>query len=460
MAVRLPSAVAPSRGAASLRGAILLLGAAAGTMSADAARGEGAAPPSAEDLLDAVDPRVEHLDAAGLRALIDAEPELVVIDVRVPEEVAALGGRIDSGRRDLSIDRGWLEFRIDEAVPDRNTPVVVYCGINERSPLAADTLVRMGYANVSNYADGFFAWRDAGLPVRLADEAVGTMLFSEPVEVVPGVVWSAIGATAPPTRENSGHNNNLSFIVTDEGVVVVNASDNALLAEALHREIRARTEAPVRHVVLENGQGHAMLGTDYWQRQGATVIAHADARDEIAGRGEAILERMRARNRDKAMGTALSLPDETFEDRSTITLGGERIELLHLGAAHSPGDIVVHLPEHDLVIAGDMAFHQRLLPVFEDTDTAAWIDTWDAFAALDAEIVVPGHGEPTDMATVTTWTLGYLEHMRAEVGGILERGGSLIDAYEIDQSAYRHLDTFDELAGLNADRIYRAMEFE
>ena len=75
-------------------------------------------------------------------------------------------------------------------------------------------------------------------------------------------------------------------------------------------------------------------------------------------------------------------------------------------------------------------------------------------------IVVPGHGEPTDMVTVTTWTLGYLEYMRAEVGRILGEGGSLIDAYRIDQSAYRHLDAFDELAGMNADRTYRAMEFE
>lgn len=429
-------------------------------LAGGATAADGEPPLTSNDLVAAVDPQVNSIDTNALRSLIETESELVLIDVRMPEEIATRGGRIDSGRRDLVINRGWLEFRIAEAVPDLATPIVVYCGINERSPLAADTLVRMGYENVSNYTDGFFAWHDAGLPVTLSDEAVGTMLFSEPVEVVPDLVWSAIGATAPPTFENSGHNNNLSFIITDEGVVVVNASDNALLAEALHREIRARTDKPVRYVILENGQGHAMLGTAYWQKAGATVIAHIDARDEIENHGEDILERMRARNRDKAMGTELALPDETFKVSHTIELGGERIELLHLGPAHSPGDIVVHLPEHALVIAGDMAFHQRLLPVFEDTDTAGWIETWDAFTALDAEIVVPGHGEPTDMAEVTLWTLGYLEYMRGEIASILDEGGSLIDAYKIDQSAYRHLDTFDELAGLNADRIYRAMEFE
>jgi hypothetical protein len=64
------------------------------------------------------------------------------------------------------------------------------------------------------------------------------------------------------------------------------------------------------------------------------------------------------------------------------------------------------------------------------------------------------------MAVVHKWTIGYLQHMRDEITTLLDNGGSLIEAYKIDQSAYSHLDTFDELAGLNADRIYRAMEFE
>lgn len=402
---------------------------------------------------------INNLDTQSFLDLIEQQPDLVVMDVRLPEELATLGGSIDSGRRDVVLSRGWLEFRVGEVIRDFDTPIVVYCGTNLRSPLAAETLQRMGYTQVWNYADGFFAWRDAGLAVRLTDQAVGTMLYRNPVEVMPGI-YTATGATAPATYENSGHNNNLSFIVTTEGVVVVNASDNALLAESLHREIRKLTDQPVRYVILENGQGHAMLGTDYWQQQGAIVIAHEDAAYEIEDRGEGILERMRIRNRDKAMGTEFSLPDETFQDERILELGGRRIEILHLGPTHSPGDVVVWLPEEKLVIAGDVAFHQRLLPVFEDTDTAGWVDTWPAFEALGATVVIPGHGEPTTISEVRRWTLDYLVYMRGEVGQILDDGGSLIDAYKIDQRGFRHLDTYDELAGLNADRIYRAMEFE
>lgn len=414
---------------------------------------------NAEDALAAILPGLNNLSTEEFTELLQQESELRVIDVRMPDEIATLGGTINAGLHPLNINRGWLEFRIADAVPDKDTPIVLFCGINQRSPLAARTLMDMGYSRVYNYTDGFFAWRDAGLPIKLADEAPGTMLFSEPVEVSPGI-WSSIGATAPPTYENSGHNNNLSFIITDEGVVVVNAGDNYLLAQALHREIKQRTSQPVKFVILENGQGHAMLGTNYWQEQGAIVIAHEDAVDEIIHRGEGILERMQRRNRDKSMGTALALPDESIGAERIIELGGVRIEILNLGPAHSPGDILVWLPQKKIVISGDMAFHERLLPIFDDTDTAGWVETWADFAALGAEIVIPGHGGPTVMTEVERYTRDYLIFLRGEIGQLLENGGTLIDAYKIDQSAYRHLDTFTELAVLNADRVYRAMEFE
>ena len=82
----------------------------------------------------------------------------------------------------------------------------------------------------------------------IADQYPQSELYSKPVEVIPHV-FSAIGATAPPTYENSGHNNNLSFIVTDEGVVVVNGGASARLAAALHKEIKAVTDQPVVLVI-------------------------------------------------------------------------------------------------------------------------------------------------------------------------------------------------------------------
>ena len=415
--------------------------------------------PDGKAWLNSVSDSVNNISTDQLKSFLQKHPQAELLDVRLMEEVAHQGGTIKGGRRTHVIPRGWLEFRVGETIPDLDTPLIVYCSTNRRSPLAAHTLTQMGYTNVQNYAEGFLVWQEAGLPVNATDEAVGNQLFRRPIKVADGV-YSAIGATAPPTYENSGHNNNLSFIISDDGVLVVNAGDNYLLAQALHREIKLLTDQPVKYVVLENGQGHAMLGMNYWQEQGAIVIAHIDAASEIAEKGESILQRMHVRNRDKAMGTRVSMPDKTFDDELLIDLGTTKVEVRNLGPAHSPGDIVVWLPKKSTVITGDLAFHERLLPVFEYTDTAAWIDTWPALEALQAENVIPGHGHPTTLGEVKEWTIGYLQFMRDQVTALLDNGGSLIEAYKIDQSAYAHLDTFDELAGLNADRIYRSMEFE
>ncbi|MCG3266602.1 MBL fold metallo-hydrolase [Yoonia sp. I 8.24] len=295
---------------------------------------------------------------------------------------------------------------------------------------------------------------------NIADQYPGSALYSAPVEFIPGV-YSAIGATAPPTYENSGHNNNLSFIITGEGVVVINGGGAYVLAAALHDEIKALTDQPVVLVVNENGQGHAMLGNSYWAEQNVPIIAHEDAASEFEERGFRILEGMQQLNLEKAEGTFLQGPTETFSDDYIVELGEYRIEVRYLGPSHSAGDVVVWLPNQDLVIAGDMAFHERMLPIFEDTYTLDWLETWDnEFEALNATYVIPGHGHPTNMDQVRRYTKGYLEYLRAQIAAHLDEGGGLAEAYYVDQSPYANLDTFEELATKNAGRVYEQMEFE
>lgn len=294
----------------------------------------------------------------------------------------------------------------------------------------------------------------------IADKYPQSTLYDKPMQVTKSV-WSAIGATAPPTYENAGHNNNLSFIVTGDGVIVVNGGANAKLAEALHAEIRTITDQPVKLVINENGQGHAMLGNSYWAAQGVDILAHADAAHEFEDRGFQILEGMKRYARENAEGTELVAPTLTFEDRHDIEMGGLSVAVLRLGPAHGAGDISVWVPDEGVVIAGDIAFHTRMPPIFSDTCTSCWIETWDtAFEPLGATYVIPGHGTPTTMDVVRHGTIDYLEDLRRTIGAHLETGGTLDDAYYVDQSAWAHLDTFEELATKNAGVVYTEMEFE
>ncbi len=293
----------------------------------------------------------------------------------------------------------------------------------------------------------------------IPDQYPQSLLYSKPVEVIPHV-FAAIGATAPPGYDNSGHNNNLSFIVTGDGVIVINAGTSFLLAQALHDEIKKITNQPVKLVINENGQGHAMLGNSYWHKLNVPILAHEDAAEEFKQRGYDILDRMKSYNKEKAQGTTVQGPTETMDELKVITMGDFTIEVRWLGPAHSPGDIAVWLPRQKLVFSGDMAFHERMLPIFEDTGTAEWVESWKNFEALGALYVVPGHGHPTNMAQVKRYTYDYLMYLRGKVGELIENGGSLKDSYAIDQSPYAHLDTFNELAKRNAARVFEQMEFE
>lgn len=317
--------------------------------------------------------------------------------------------------------------------------------MNARSVLVAFLLVMMPSA-VSASQD-------------IPDQYPGSVLYREPVEVIPHI-WSAIGATAPPTYENAGHNNNLSFIVTGDGVVVVNAGASAQLAKALHDEIKKITDEPVKLVINENGQGHAMLGNSYWKTQGVTILAHEDAAAAFEDTGPQSLQRHKSILKERAEGTGLVGPTETFSDKHEIEMGDFKIEVLNLGPAHSPGDVTVWLPKQKLAISGDMAFHERMPPIFAETDTAAWLESWENFEALGAVYVIPGHGHPTNMDQVRRYTKDYLVYLRGKIREHIDNGGTLEDAYYVDQTPYKHLDTYEELATKNAGRVYEQMEFE
>ena len=99
-----------------------------------------------------------------LKNLLDDKLDMVLVDIRLPSEIQSMGGAIKA-QQNVNIPRGWLEYRITRVALNKNTPIVVYCGAGIRSPLAANTLQKMGYTNVKNYSAGFIGWRKAGLPI-------------------------------------------------------------------------------------------------------------------------------------------------------------------------------------------------------------------------------------------------------------------------------------------------------
>jgi len=97
------------------------------------------------------------VDAVGAR--LGSGPAVVLLDVREREEFRE--GHIDGA---ISLPRGFLEIRVEESIPAKDTPIVTCCAGGTRSLIAARTLKEMGYTNVVSMAGGFTAWKNAGLP--------------------------------------------------------------------------------------------------------------------------------------------------------------------------------------------------------------------------------------------------------------------------------------------------------
>lgn len=145
-----------------LRYGVLL--AAFGTMSVSYAEVAGIT--GGKQLQANAEKNITNISTADLQGAIENQPDLVLIDIRTPAEVRGMGGAIDA-TQNVNITRGWLEFQVTKAAQDKDGPIVVYCGANIRSPLAAETLQEMGYTNVKNYADGYIGWKKAGLPIAM-----------------------------------------------------------------------------------------------------------------------------------------------------------------------------------------------------------------------------------------------------------------------------------------------------
>ena len=87
--------------------------------------------------------------------------QAVLIDVREAEEFAK-----EHAKGALPLSKGVVELRIEQHVPNTDTPIVCYCGGGSRSLLAADNLQKMGYSNVASMTGGFKAWKEAKLPTE------------------------------------------------------------------------------------------------------------------------------------------------------------------------------------------------------------------------------------------------------------------------------------------------------
>ncbi|AEG92462.1 MBL fold metallo-hydrolase [Ramlibacter tataouinensis] len=282
------------------------------------------------------------------------------------------------------------------------------------------------------------------------------------VQVSPSA-WYVQGLSALGTAANRNFISNAGFIATPEGVVVIDALGSPRLARELMAEIWRVSRRKVTHVIVTHYHADHIYGLQEFQAAGARILAGPGALEYL--HSDAAASRLAASRVELAPWvdeqTRLVHADEWIGSRRELVLGGVRLSLIPVGPAHTPEDLVVFLPSEKVLFAGDLVFRGRL-PFVGQANSGRWIRALDTLLALDAHVIVPGHGPLSTSARQDVQLMrDYLGHLRETMGRAAREMEPFDQAYaRTDWSRFEQLPLFRVANRMNAYNTYLLMERE
>jgi len=303
------------------------------------------------------------------------------------------------------------------------------------------------------------------LPIALAAQASDySPLESKvvPIQVTPRVYYVQ-GQPGVASAANEGFNSNAGFVVTDEGVVVVDALGSPALGDALLKAIRTVTDEPLKRVILTHYHADHFYGLEPLKKAGADVWAHRAALDYLDnGEAERRLKQ-RAGELFPWVDEKMNLvrADRWLGEETHFTMGGVRFDVLHFGPAHSPEDVIVAVPQEGVIFGGDILVAGRI-PFVGDADSRKWLERIERLLALDPKVIVTGHGQVSrDPRRDLALTRDYLVFLRQAMGKAVEDFVPFDEAYaKTDWGRFAKVPAFDAANRINAYGTYLLMERE
>ncbi len=216
------------------------------------------------------------------------------------------------------------------------------------------------------------------------------------VEIKPHVfVYQAEDILEQAGDPNFSRASNAGFVITPQGVVVINTTNTPFNARAMLYEIRQRTSLPVRYVINTSALPDAMLGNEAFEDFRPTILATPAAADLMHRYRNHLPERLETdwRLALNMRGIHPTPAGQTFGQTMTLPVSNPQIRLISLGKNASPGDAAVYLPQSKVVFLGDV-FENQFVPQMDGGDIHHWIRMLSKVASWDAEVFVPGHGAP------------------------------------------------------------------
>ncbi|WP_409945814.1 MBL fold metallo-hydrolase [Rubrivirga sp. S365] len=228
-------------------------------------------------------------------------------------------------------------------------------------------------------------------------------------------------------------------LVTDEGALVIDPAGTCS-ANWLQDEIDSRFGVPVRYVVYTHAHFDHIAGSQVFQDAGATVVAHENAVEPIIG---------------EKLPTAV--PNVVFDDSTTITLGGETVELYHIAPSHSNSMTLVYFPQYKALQCTDIC-QSDTFPYndFLDFYYGGWIESLDWVLQQDVDVIDIGHYTPATKDDIVDLR-EYMVDLHGQVLHLVREGQHWDQLYRnVDfKDEYEDWYGYDQMRILNILGMYR-----
>ncbi|MDE2721262.1 MBL fold metallo-hydrolase [Candidatus Palauibacter polyketidifaciens] len=172
------------------------------------------------------------------------------------------------------------------------------------------------------------------------------------------------------------------IVITSEGVLVADGQENPEETQRLVDTIAGMTDRPITHVVVASDHGDHTGGNSAFPA-GARFLAHPTS--------AAILEESAVNPNRPEGAPPVIVPTEIVGENTVLELGGREIHLLHLGRAHTGGDLVVYVPEGKVLFMSE-TYLKHIFPAMRSAYPSEWVAMLDRALEMDVDIYIPGHG--------------------------------------------------------------------
>ena len=270
---------------------------------------------------------------------------------------------------------------------------------------------------------------------------------------------------------------NSGIIVGDDSVMVIDAQATPTLARQVIQKVRSVTDKPISHLVLSHYHAVRVLGAAEYKA--ANIIMSSKARSMVVERGQedwdSEFDRFPRLFKGHEEIPGLTWPTTTFDKKMSLFLGKRRVDLYFLGRAHTAGDIVIHVPDSNVLFTGDIVEYKSAC-YCGDAHLQEWPKTLGKIAKFQAVSLVPGRGnaltDPRQINDAIELTEDFVTSTFKSVSKIANAGGDLKEAMsscrdECDKkfsgyAIYEHClpfnvsRAFDEAKGVDHPRIWTA----